>query len=219
MNAGTGTRWTGAFLMLAAVSFWLSWALMPGVGVTDAERILALVSGQPQSVLVSSTLQLLSAALFALSIPGLARLLPPSRSKWAAVGTTLLAIGACGDAADAIFHQIAYEMVGPNAERAQMVPVFQRMQSFDLLFLLPMIAAFFGGCIALAVGMAREKIASYWNPRLYALALCVAVIGGPMASTIGLTGRAIGLTVLGLLSVSVAWMGVALLRKSSFTGE
>src|SRR5262245_45374409 len=135
MSAVTDTRWTGALLTMAAVSFWTSWALMPGVGVTDAERILVLVSGQPRSVLASSTLQLLSAAFFALAIPVLARQFLPLRSKWAAVGTAMLAIGACGNAADAIFHQIAYEMVGPGAERAQMVPVFQRMQSFDLLFL------------------------------------------------------------------------------------
>jgi hypothetical protein len=185
---------------------------MPGVGVTDAERILLLVSEQRQSVLVSSGLQLLSAALFALAIPGLARLLPPSRSIWASAGTALLAVGACGDAADAIFHQIAYEMVGRGAERAAMVPVFQRMQSFDLLFLLPMVVAFLAGCIALAVGMSRENIVPRWNPMLYALAFGIAVIGGPMANSVGLTGRTIGLTVLGLLSVSLVLIGIALMK-------
>lgn len=179
--------------------------------MTDAERILSLVSEQPTSVLLSSILQLLSAALFALAIPGLARLSPPARNRWVSVGVSLLAVGACGDAADAIFHQIAYEMVGPGVDRAAMTLVLQRLQSFDLLFLLPMIAAFLAGCIALAIGMAREKIVSRWNPMLYVLALGVAVIGGPLASTIGLTGRTIGLTVLGLLSVSVAFMGVALM--------
>jgi hypothetical protein len=210
-----GARVTGVFLISAATAFWLSWALMPGVGVTDAERILTLVSGQPKHVLFSSALQLLSAACFALAIPGLARLLSPDHNRWGAVGTSLLAVGACGDAADAVFHQIAYEMVGPGAERAQMAFVFQRMQSFDLLFLLPMIAAFFCGCIALAVGLAQEGIVARWNPWLYVVAVSVALIGGPLASTLGLTGRVIGLIVLGLLSVSVAWIGVALARRNS----
>src|ERR1043166_9586925 len=115
-TSATDARPTGVFLIAAAFTFWIAWTLMPGVGVTDAERILVLVAGQPRPVLVSSALQLFSAAFFALAIPGLARLLPPSPSRWAAVGTTLLAVGACGDAADAIFHQIAYEMVGPGAE-------------------------------------------------------------------------------------------------------
>ncbi len=52
--------------------------------------------------------------------------------------------------------------------------------------------------------MTREKLVSRWDPRLYAIALCVVVIGGPTASTIGLTGREIGLMVLGLLSASVS---------------
>lgn len=187
--------------------------------MTDAERILILVSGQPKSVLLSSALQLLSAALFALTIPGLARLFPSTRNAWASIGAALLSVGACGDAADAIFHMIAYEMVDPGAERAQMVAVFQRMQSFDLLFLLPLIAAFFFGCISLAVGMARERIISRWNPRLYIIAFGVAVVGGPLASTVGLTGRTIGLTVLGLLSGSVGLMGVALIKGKVLTLE
>ena len=37
---------SGWLLSAAAVLFWLSWALMPGVGVTDPAQIFALVSSQ-----------------------------------------------------------------------------------------------------------------------------------------------------------------------------
>ena len=67
------TRFTGLLLASGSACFWISWLLMPGVGVTDADKILSLVSTQPRQVLLSSILQLLSAALFALAIPGLAR--------------------------------------------------------------------------------------------------------------------------------------------------
>jgi hypothetical protein len=85
-----------------AIMFWISWALMPGVGIMDAARILELVGTQPDRLLLSSILQLGSAALFALAVLGLARRFPRSRNAWAAVGSSLLAVGACGDTADAI---------------------------------------------------------------------------------------------------------------------
>jgi hypothetical protein len=71
---------TGPFLVAAAMSFWTSWLLMPGVGITDAATILTVVSRHPQQVLASSVVQLLSAALFSCAIPGLARLFSDGRN-------------------------------------------------------------------------------------------------------------------------------------------
>jgi hypothetical protein len=208
----TEQRLAGLLLLGAATCFWISWALMPGVGVTDATRILTLVSAQPERVLTSSVLQLVSASLFALAIPGLARRFPVARNSWPAIATALLAVGACGDAADAIYHQMAYEMVRPGVDRDAMVPVMQRMQSVDLRYLVPMIVAFILGCVALSIGAARSGIVPKWNPLLYVLALAIAAVLGPMANTIGITSRLIGLICLGLLSLSVAWIGLGLWR-------
>jgi hypothetical protein len=36
-------RVAGAALITAALGFWLAWTLMPAVGVTDTQRIFALV--------------------------------------------------------------------------------------------------------------------------------------------------------------------------------
>ena len=204
-------RSTGWILTAGAICFWSSWALMPGVGVTDAAVILRLVGAQPQQVMVSAMLQLLSAALFALAIPGLALRFFVSKNSWGRTAAVLLAVGACGDAADAIYHQLAYEMVRPGVDQAAMLPVMQRMQSTDLLYLLPMIAAFLLGCVALAISAWRLRLLSVWNPLLYALCPLV-VLGGRIA---GVPGRTIGLTCLGLLSASVAWIGIVSARRAS----
>jgi hypothetical protein len=203
------TRLTSTALIGGAVCFWTSWFLMPGVGVTDATKILKLVSAQPQSVLVSSVLQLLSAALFALGVCGLSRLFKAEGNFWMSAATFLLAVGACGDAADAIYHQLAYEMVRPGIDQAAMLPVMERMQSVDLLFLLPMIQAFLAGCITLAIGSAKEEIVPQANPLLYALAIGIA-LAGILGKPMGLSARTIGLTCLALLSASVTWIGISI---------
>jgi hypothetical protein len=134
-SINTMTGFTGFFLMAAAACFWISWVLMPGVGVTDAKKILMLVSSQPGRVLISAALQLTSAGLFAIAIPGLVRRFRAEQNFWANIAPALLALGACGDAADAVYHQLAYEMVRPGVNQAAMIPVMQRMQSEDLRYL------------------------------------------------------------------------------------
>ena len=64
---------TGCLLSAAALLFWLSWALMPGIGVNDPAQIYALGSSQCSLVAGSVVLQLLSAALYAPALIGLLR--------------------------------------------------------------------------------------------------------------------------------------------------
>jgi hypothetical protein len=213
------TRLTGLLLTAAAGCFWISWLLMPAVGITDARKILMLVSSQPRQVLISAALQLLSAGLFALVIPGLARGFRATQNWWAYVAPALLALGACGDAADAVYHQLAYEMVRPGVDQTAMIQVMQRMQSVDLVYLVPMIGAFLLGCVALSIAAAEAQIVPRWNPLLYCLALAVAFLGGLWGETFGVTGRMVGLTSLGLLSISVASVGLALWKSRQFREE
>src|SRR5215470_18829682 len=58
------SRNTGLLLIAAATLFWLSWWLMPGVGVTDAAEIFNLVGSRRPYVMLSVITQLLSAALY-----------------------------------------------------------------------------------------------------------------------------------------------------------
>jgi len=87
---GKTNRLTSIVQTVGAVCFWTSWLLMPGIGVTDAARILTLVSAQPHRVLASSVVQLLSAALFSLAVPGLARRFQAEKNVWMRPGTALL---------------------------------------------------------------------------------------------------------------------------------
>jgi len=191
----------------------MSWLLMPEVGVTDAATILRLVSAQPERVLGSSVVQLLSAALFALAVPGLVRQFPGDKNSWMRAGTALLGVGACGDAADAIYHQLAYEMARPGIDQTAMLPVMRRMQTVDLKYLLPLILAFLLGCAALAIGAAREKIVPVANPLFFALAIGAGIAGGILGESIGVGARMVGLTCLGFLSASLVWMGVAIWKS------
>ena len=50
---------TGAWLFCASLAFWVSWLLMPGVGVTDPALIFELVGGHRAKVFASVLLQLL----------------------------------------------------------------------------------------------------------------------------------------------------------------
>ena len=107
-------RNTGFLLIVAAALFWLSWLLMPGVGVTDAGQIFELVSRQRSSVMLSVVTQLLSAALYVPALLGTSWVMdqaPDSRVRWSA-GLHLL--GAMGSAIDAVFHLLAYAMTKPG---------------------------------------------------------------------------------------------------------
>src|SRR5512138_1713978 len=100
-------RLGGGWLVAASILFWISWSLMPGVGVTDTKLILEKVALQRDAVWLSTVLQLVSAACFAPPLFALARLGHARGSRALRVGAVLLAIGAMGSAADAIFHLLA----------------------------------------------------------------------------------------------------------------
>jgi hypothetical protein len=206
-------RFAGAALVFAAALFWLAWWLMPGVGITDAARILELVGEQAARVRVSVAAQLLSAVLYAPALVGIVATRRLRRERWVRAGAILLAIGAMGSAADAVFHLLAAEMVAPGVDRAAMLPVMARMQGAGLLFIAPLILCFFAGSAVLAAGFARAGAAPRASALLLAVALGLAVVFGPLASGNAGAARAVGLGVLGLVSASQAWLGLALWRR------
>ena len=205
------SRTTGVLLVAAAAAFWIGWALMPGVGITDATLILESVAAHRVAVLASSALHLVTATLFAVAIPGLARL-AAGGNRALTLAPPLLAVGACAIAADAIFHFAAYEMTAPGVDRTAVLPVMVGMQTRDLAFLMPMVLALFLGMGALAGGASRAGWVSRWNPRLHGLAFAIAVTAGPLLGPRG-HGRVVGLVFLALVSASVAWVGAAFARS------
>jgi hypothetical protein len=203
-------RITGAWLIAAAVLFWIGWLLMPGVGVTDAAQILSLVGTQRPEVRLSVIVQLASAACYAPAMVGMASLSWKRNRSAITLGAILLLIGAMGSAADAIFHLVAYEMTGPDAPSAPLIPIMTRLQGPDLVLIAPMLVSFFLGSIVLALAMALAGEIAVWNPALFVLALVVAFAGSRLFGADPNTQRIIGLAVLALISLSQAWLGYEL---------
>ena len=203
---------TGAALVAGAASFWAAWALMPGVGIVDPRHIFAIVAERRGLVALSVVLQLVSAALYAPAIVGLAAD-PRVNRRPVRLAATLLAIGAMGSAADAVLHLLAYAMTAPGLDREAQVPVMAFMQGPGLRLLTPLLLAFFAGGAWLSVAFARAGLVARWNVRAHPLALGVAVIGVALAGVGAvLPARLAGLTALGLVSAAHVGVGLALYR-------
>jgi dipeptide/tripeptide permease len=205
---------SGVWLISAAACFWLTWALMPGVGVTDPREIFALVQSQRQMVMASVVLQLLSAVLYVPALLGLVtdRMLGDrSAVRW---GAGLLIVGAMGSAADAILHLLAFAMTAPDVNQALMLPVMAFMQNEGLVLLAPMLAAFFVGGAWLAYALADAGVVSRWNGHLHLAALPVLAAGGAMAGAHFISARMAGLAFLGVVSAAQVLSGFGLFKRS-----
>jgi hypothetical protein len=208
-------RLAGACWVGAAISFWLAWFLMPLPGTTDAAFILEQVGLTADRVWWSVALQLVSSALFVPGLLGLA-MLPQVRGSGAVFAAgSLVGIGATGLAADAIYHLLAYEMSLPGIAREAMLPVMERFQSADLAFVAPQLLALLGGVGLLAWSTARAGAVSRLAPRVFALALVLAVAGGAAVRAFGAGRRALALAVLALFSLAIAEIGASLWRARS----
>jgi hypothetical protein len=202
-------------LTMAATLFWVSWLLMPGVGVTDAGQILDLVSSQRPLVLASVIIQLVSAALYA---PGLVAVVAEAGAAAPAAlrrGAWLLLVGAMGSAADAVLHLLAFAMTAPGLDRTTLVRVMTFMQGPGLVIVAPLILGFFAGGVMLSRALAAAHVVSRWNARLHGMALGVAILGGAAASAQLVSARLVGLVVLGLVAAAQAWIGLALSRRTA----
>jgi hypothetical protein len=196
-----------AWLTLASVGFWLSWLLMPGVGVTDPVRIFELVGSHRPEVLASVVLQLLSAAAY---LPGaFALAICESPARAVRVGCVLLAIGAAGSAADAIFHLVAFEMTAPGSPSEALLGVMKRLQGPDLALLLPFVAAFFAGHAVLAAAVRRRGAAGRLSFRCILFAPVAALVGARVARAGVVSKREVGLVFLGLLCASLIAVALA----------
>jgi hypothetical protein len=203
-------RSAGAFLVVASVTFWVSWVLMPGVGVTDTAMLFALVGANRSGVFASVLLQLISAAAYAPALVAIAASDEARESRPIRAGCALLAVGAMGSAADAIFHLVAYEMTNPTVTPAAMAPVMRRLQGPDLALLLPFVAAFFSGSAVLVVACRKGGMLARVGFLALIAAPAVLLAGASMARFGWLAGRVVGLAFLGAIAGSLAMMGLSM---------
>jgi hypothetical protein len=126
------------------------------------------------------------------------------------LGALLLAVGAMGSAADAIFHLLAYYMTAPGTDVAAMLPLMAHMQGPGLALLAPLILAFFIGAATLAVAAWRAGMVTGRNPLLHVAAVAVACSAPVAVRFDPALARVVGLSVLFLVSASLAGIGRAL---------
>jgi hypothetical protein len=204
---------SGLSLVTAAALFWLSWLLMPGVGVTDAAEIFALVSSRRPLVLASVITQLVSAVLYVPALMGVMRDPEVGRDRWARYGAALLLVGAMGSAADAVLHLLAYAMTAPGLDRSALIPVMAFMQGPGLVLLMPLVLSFFIGGALLSVALARHGIVPRANARLHAVAVLIALAGWAWASSGSISPRFVGLAVLAAVSAAQAGVGIKVWKR------
>jgi hypothetical protein len=205
-----GPRIGGWCFIVSAKLFWLAWFLMPEPGTTDASFILHAIGEQRGSVLLSAILQTICAVAI---VPAVLSI-PASRSRLVQIGAVLLLVGALGNAADAVYHQMAYEMTAPDVTRVAMLPVMTRMQTEQIALLVPLLLSFFPGAACLCIGLAREGRGPARVGRLFGIALALGVLGVAAALMLGISPRLFTMTALALFSGALGWTGWTLRHRA-----
>jgi hypothetical protein len=207
---------TGYTLILAAITFWLSWFLMPDPGTTDAAHILQIVKQSRSSVFSSAITQICSSVLYVTALTLLAQLFLPQK-KMTLVGLIFFGIGVLGMCADAFFHLLAYYMTDSSVDIQQnVVRVMEFMQTDGVVILIPILLPFFIGSLLLAIGLCMQNVVSKFPGWVFSLALTVGPITAIISKKIFLyQGNLVSLSILGLFAIGQAFIGYTLIKRSS----
>jgi hypothetical protein len=181
-----------AALVAGATFIWIAWWLMPDAATNDATVILAAVSRHRASVRASALMQLAGAALLVPGLLGEMLARPDARRA----GTTLMLLGAAGMAADAVYHQLAYEMTAPGLAREALSPVMIKMQTEELRPLAPLLFAFVVGAVILGWQRRRDDGAWRWSTRALVAPLATLPLGLAIVRFANLPRRAVVLAIL-----------------------
>jgi hypothetical protein len=202
----------GSLFILAAITFIISWYLMPDPGTTDTMHILKIVKEERVSVLSSIIVQIISSVLY---ISALLVLMQPglTKKRISIAGTILLGIGALGLCADAFFHLLAYYMTDTSVNIQQdVVTVMNFMQTEALAFLVPLLLPLFIGSLVLSFNLAKLEIISKKSAWYISTAFLIGIISAIAANT-GLYNGAIPvMTILGVFAIGQMIAGFELLQ-------
>jgi hypothetical protein len=190
-------------LAVGAAAIWMAWWLMPDAAIADAGHILESVARLRASVRLSAVLQLAGSALL---VVGLTDETARRPRGWR-VGAWLLSMGAVGMGADAVYHQVAYEMTAEGVDRLAVTPVMIGMQTRELHTLAPLLLAFLLGAPVLGFGWiadGRSRTAGW----LLASPLFTIPAGIVASRATGLPRRFVALVVLGEICAGLATAAV-----------
>jgi hypothetical protein len=205
----------GITLIVAALTFWLSWFLMPDQGTADTAHILSIVREARPSVYASVIVQIVSSVLY---IPALFLLAANLQAinKFLLAGLILLAIGAMGMCADAFFHLLAYFMTSSQTHLKEgVVQVMEMMQTSGIKFLIPLLLPFFIGTLLLNYGLFKQALSSRIPFFITVLAFATGIIGAPIVNYLGYGRPILILSVLGIFAIAQAYAGCELAVKKS----
>ena len=132
---------TGWLLILAAISFSISWFLMPDPGTTDTQYILKAVKQVRINVLGAVIIQIISSVLYVIALFKLTQVISPLK-KISLTGIILFGIGAMGLCADAFFHLLAYFMTDNSINIQRCDAVMEFMQTTGVVFLVSILLPF-----------------------------------------------------------------------------
>jgi hypothetical protein len=205
----------GYLLILAAISFWISWFLMPGAETTDTNHMLAIVKHSRMAVLCSVIVQIVSAVLYIVALFLLAQYTFPGK-KGTGTGIILLGIGAMGICADAFFHLLAWFMTDDSVNiQTDIVRVMSFVQTRGVAFLIPLLLSFFIGSLVLANGLEKQLLISKRSGYLFITALLFGLFGaGLVKKILGYEIPGLALTVLALFVTGKLLMGFELIKPS-----
>jgi hypothetical protein len=205
---------TGYLLILAAITFWISWFLMPDPGTTDTNHILAIVKQARISVLCSVIIQIVSSVLYILALFSLTRFSVPQK-KITLIGISLFGIGAMGLCADAFFHLLAFFMTDDSVNIQQdVVRVMNFMQTTGVVFLIPLLLPLFIGSIVLAVGLKTQGVISKIPAITFTTAFSIGIVGAIIAKKVfEYNGPILSLITLGLFAAGQALIGLEILAS------
>jgi len=211
----------GSLFILAAITFIISWYLMPDPGTTDTIHILKIVKEERTSVLSSIIVQIISSVLY---ISALLVLMQPdlTKKRISITGTILLGIGALGLCADAFFHLLAYYMTDTSVNIQQdVVTVMNFMQTEALAFLVPLLLPLFIGSLVLSFNLAKLEIISKKSAWYISTAFLIGIISAIAANTGLYNGSIPVMTILGVFAIGQMIAGFELLQfqNSKVVGE
>jgi hypothetical protein len=167
---------------------------MPDAATNDAAHILEAVTTARAAVHASAILQLAGAALV---VAGLA--VEAGESRGTQLGAVAMLVGGAGMAADAVYHQLAFEMAAPEVVRAAVLPIMTKMQTEDLRPLIPMLLLFPVGAVMMGAQRRRRGVGSRWTAGLLMLPALVIPLGLVGRLALGLPSRFVALTTLGAI--------------------
>jgi hypothetical protein len=205
----------GGTMILAALTFWISWLLMPDPGTTDTPHILAIVKESRSAVLSSVLVQIVSSCLYIAALFCLAQI-TPRQNAVTITGVILFGIGVLGLCSDAFFHLLAYFMTD-NAVTIQkdVIKVMDYMQTTGVVILLPILLPFFIGGLVMAIGLCQQNNVDKLPVRILVSAFAVGIVGAIITKTIiPIDAKVFSMTVLGLFAAGHAAIGIQVARKS-----